>query len=493
MCTKTERIEPRTEADALSMMDAALDLLTSADMRGLGTGVQREALAALGRITARTSAVRAATLAAFEAAGGPEEDGYRNGAAWLRFSDGESKGAARAESKQARTLAAHPVVAGALAAGRIRGSIAALITGWTGKLPSGHRDEADGILVTAAEAGCDDHDLNVLGAKLLEEYKKTRPDEDGPVPADPSGDRALWLEETLDGAGKLRGDLTPEAAAALRAVLDSLGKKRGPEDERTVPQRHHDALAEALSRLLAAGGLPQRHGSATRGEVLLSFAELRGMDGASALEEAWLGAHTAGSPVFLTGSAAQGVACDASLFPVVTGSPDWARIETIIEIVRDAHSRDRSRALTAEEWQALRQAIAEQAIGFVSGPGGLAAALRTGLTGYGSPSLPLDIGRAETIPGWLRTAVIARDRHCAWAGGCDQPPAACEVHHLIPKSQGGTTSLGNCGLFCTYHHLIVIHAWGWTARLLPGGTWEAVSPGGETVYRSHAPPATRAA
>lgn len=112
---------------------------------------------------------------------------------------------------------------------------------------------------------------------------------------------------------------------------------------------------------------------------------------------------------------------------------------------------------------------------------------------YGTISLPLDIGYAETIPPHIRRAVIHRDRHCAWPGGCDEPPARCEVHHLTPKSLGGETSIGNCGLFCKFHHLIAIHAWGWNVRLLPGGVWEATSPDRQTIYRSHSPPQARAA
>jgi hypothetical protein len=37
----------------------------------------------------------------------------------------------------------------------------------------------------------------------------------------------------------IRGNLTPECAAAVRAVL---GKKAGPEDDRTEGKRFHDAL-----------------------------------------------------------------------------------------------------------------------------------------------------------------------------------------------------------------------------------------------------------
>jgi hypothetical protein len=486
MCTQTEQTAPRTTADALGMMRTALAFLSAADLHALGIAGQREILAGLGTVTAQTSAVRAAALAAFDAAGGPEADGCKNAAGWLRHRNQMTKAAARGASKDAKVQAAHPVIAEALAQAGISESFAALITRWTSKLPADLQRESDCILITAAVHGCGEHEINILGARLLEEYRKTRPDEDE---KDPFTDRHLRLEETIDGAGKLRADLTPQATAALRAILDSLGKNRGPGDDRTAGQRHHDALQTALEMLLAAGGLPQRHGSATHAEVLVSFADLRGTGGASALEEAWLHSHTPGAPVFLTGTAAQGAVCDATLIPVVTGCPDWAVVEEIIQVVLAAHDRPH------DDEEEVKLAVARRCLDFVSGPGGAASMLRRGLTSgpFAAPSLPLDIGYSETIPAHIRKAVILRDRHCAWPGGCDEPPQRCDVHHLIPKSQGGATSLANCGLVCKFHHLIAIHTWGWTLRLLPGGTWEARSPDGQTTYRSHAPPRRMAA
>ena len=144
---------------------------------------------------------------------------------------------------------------------------------------------------------------------------------------------------------------------------------------------------------------------------------------------------------------------------------------------------------------ARRELILRQAIALLSGPSGLAARLRAGtLTGpAASVSLPLDVGTAtDTIPPHLRRAVIARDRHCAWPGGCGQRPAACQVHHLIPRSRGGRTVLTNCGLFCAFHHLIVVHQWGWDVVLNADGTMTATSPDRTRTLRSHSPPATAA-
>jgi hypothetical protein len=42
-------------------------------------------------------------------------------------------------------------------------------------------------------------------------------------------------------------DLTPEYATAVRAVLEALGKKAGPEGDRTEGQRFHDALQLACA------------------------------------------------------------------------------------------------------------------------------------------------------------------------------------------------------------------------------------------------------
>ena len=106
----------------------------------------------------------------------------------------------------------------------------------------------------------------------------------------------------------------------------------------------------------------------------------------------------------------------------------------------------------------------------------------------GGPSLPLDIGYAETIPPGIRNAVILRDRKCRWAGGCDQPASACEVHHTKHKANGGPTSVTDCVLLCWFHHQVVIHRWGWTLVLNPDGTTTAWNKNKTKVLHSHGPP-----
>ena len=130
----------------------------------------------------------------------------------------------------------------------------------------------------------------------------------------------------------------------------------------------------------------------------------------------------------------------------------------------------------------------------LSGPGGLAAHLRGSLAipELATPSLPLDIGAAtDLIPAHLRRAATARHPHCAFAG-CDQPAGVCHLHHLVPRRDGGLTSLNNLVPLCTFHHLIAIHRWGWKLTLNPDGTTTATSPDGTRTLHSHGPPAQAA-
>ena len=146
---------------------------------------------------------------------------------------------------------------------------------------------------------------------------------------------------------------------------------------------------------------------------------------------------------------------------------------------------------TTRAWEALEQAVIGKAVDLLSGPGGLAGFLRRRQLGarLGGPSLPLDIGMSESIPAAIRNAVVLRDRHCQWAGRCNQPASACEVHHVKHKKNGGKTSTKDCVLLCFYHHQVVIHRWGWTLVLNPDGTTTAWNKDKTKVLHSHGPPA----
>ena len=122
-----------------------------------------------------------------------------------------------------------------------------------------------------ALGGADLHDLGALAREMTERARTSPGDGD-----DGFAGRALWLDTTMGGAGQVRGDLTPECATALGAVLDALSGRAGPEDTRTVPQRRHDALEEACTRLIAARMLPGRDGQPVHVQVHVDLPALRG-------------------------------------------------------------------------------------------------------------------------------------------------------------------------------------------------------------------------
>jgi hypothetical protein len=146
---------------------------------------------------------------------------------------------------------------------------------------------------------------------------------------------------------------------------------------------------------------------------------------------------------------------------------------------------------------ALERTLLAMSVRALSGPEGLAGFLRANLLGrpFNGASMPLDVGDADDIPDHIRRAVILRDRHCQWPGGCDRPASQCEPHHLRPRVDGGATSVENLHLYCLVHHHHFIHRLGWRIIHHPDGTRDAISPAGK-VIRSHpsattGPPAQR--
>jgi hypothetical protein len=484
----------RSAPDAVAMAAAAMDYLNSAvaDLDGAASG---ELLIALGEVQAKLTAAHAGVLRRFDAADAHDADGYGSSSSWLTAKAGLPGKAAKAAVRQMRQLGERPLLASALTAGDITGSLAFTMADWTRKLPAQLRAETDRILLDAAAAGASIDDLATIAACAIEAWRAQQPDADDPDP----DDRTVSLGTTFGGAGVIRGDLTPECATTVRAVLEALGKKAGPEDDRTEGQRFHDALQLACTLLLRARLVPDRAGADTQAVIHIPLSQLRQLPGAPELEDAWIRARV-GEDGYLSGQDAAVAACDAQVVPVVTGTMDPEVIDKMIALARSAAEADvpgdaaRSNSLSPQAWHALRYAIGRLAVDLVSGPAGIAAILRQGLLDkpYNTPSLPLDIGYSDSIPGQIRRAVLLRDRTCAWPR-CGRPAVHCDVHHLRHKHDGGETSLENLILLCQYHHDVCVHRRGWQLILHPDGTTEARSPDGRQVLRSHAPPSPRAA
>ena len=288
MCTQTQPAAPSSAAQALAMVRAGLGYLSSCDAASLGTSAQAEALIGLEQAEAQHTAARAKLLAAFSGQQGHQADGQYGPAAWLRAVTKITHGAATGAVKWARRLAAHSLIAAALAEGQLSSSWARTLCEWTDRLPADRRADADAILLAAARGGAGLADLGALAQQMIERSRST-PDTD----RDRFDDRAVWLETTIGGAGHLSGDLTGPAAAAVAAVLAALGASGGPEDTRTLLQRQHDALEEACQRLIDSGMLPGPDSQPAQLTVHVDLAELRGQPGASGLEAGWSTARAA--------------------------------------------------------------------------------------------------------------------------------------------------------------------------------------------------------
>jgi Domain of unknown function (DUF222)/HNH endonuclease len=476
---------PATAAQAVAMVQAGLGWLAATDAASLPAAVQGDCLRGLERAASMHTAARSRVLRAFNAQGGYEGDGQGSARTWLKWQCRVTDGAASGALLWTRRLAAHPAVGEALAGGDISESWARRICEWADALPEDVRGDADVILLGAADGGAGLGDLAALAEELRE--RCARPDTDGD---DGFTDRSLHMDTTFGGVGKLDGNLTPQCAAAMQAVLDALGKRRGPEDLRTKGQRLHDALEDACRRLVASGCLPERAGQPTQIVLHLDLDRLRGLPGAPEAEAAWAGQATAGP----------GDDCDAAIVPVVTGRVDPDVLDRLAAALLHGTGgqpatggADATRRARAE--RAARKMVLAAAADLLSGPAGLACWLRTRLLPgtAASVSLPLDVGTAtDTIPAHLRRAVAVRDRGCRFPG-CDQPAMACQPHHIIPRAQGGPTSLTNLLLLCTFHHLIAVHRWGWSITLHPDGTVTATSPDGTKTVHSHGPPPAAAA
>ena len=532
---------PASDVEAMDMYRTGLSYLAATDPTAMAAQTQAEFLQAFEQGDAMSTAARAQILVAFTASQGYSADADYSPTSWLIHRTRVTKGAARGHLGWARRAVTHPDVLKALAEGTVVSeSMARTICQWTDKLPEACRPAADEILIAAAQAGARQEDLAALAAEI---YARSLTEDHDDQPGLDFEDRRVRVETTFEGAGVIAGDLTPECAAVVTAVLESLSAPLGAEDTRSREQRYHDALQEAMRRLAASGLLPERAGQPVKVWAHVSLAELRAMDDGSVLETEWVtemrirwsarraeAANGTGGDggAWLDGDAARAVACDAAITPVVTGDVNPGILDDLVTLClqlaghgpRCQPQPDATPAgapapasnpapaaepgpagsgeppsgvalLSSMSREAIQRAIIGKAADLLSGPGGLASFLRTRQLGarLAGPSLPLDIGYSSTIPPGIRNAVILRDKRCRWAGGCHQPAAACEVHHTKHKANGGHTSTRDCVLLCSFHHQVVIHRWGWTLVLNPDGSTTAWNPDRTKVLHSHSPPA----
>jgi hypothetical protein len=304
---------------------AASQELTGIDPAALSGDELLDLLDRLEADARRRTAVAGRLIAELHARGIAGELGYSSTAVLLserlRIGRREAAGRVRLSADLAPRRAVSgeqleprfPLVARALADGKISARHAAIICASVGRLP-------DRVVV-------DQPELVAQVEPTLLEHAQTLDPEQLAVLArrvtaclDPDGvlatdrDQARHRDATLvtlpDGSGRLTATLTSQAAAVWTTVLDTLSRPVPTEtepDRRTPGQRRHDALTDAGRRLLRSGDLPDAGGTPATVLITLTLDQL----------ETRLGLVTTAHGGTLTIPAALQLAADAQIVPVV--------------------------------------------------------------------------------------------------------------------------------------------------------------------------------
>lgn len=442
-----ERPAFASASETLAMLEAGLAYLISDTPAGQTSAAVSERLRGLERAARLMSATRSAALSALRACRGFEDDGQTGLKPWQQFVLGVSGERARQDALRASRLVDHPCLWEALAAALVSESIVDRILAWVARLPRSVKEWACELLTqTAIVPRVSEKDLEQVAMEILRHAR--------PGPEDDGGDGYVTVAATTDGVGRINGNLSAEVTEQVSIVLAALGKSQGPEDVRTTAQRNHDALGEAMSRLLDSGLLPEVAGRNPRVEVTMDLATLRGLPGAAGAELAWTRTRSAWL--------AQALACDGSLQGIVTGHPvGTARLLVLTRKLIDrlaSHGRipDMLTSTVTVRAQLIEQLL-EWAAEALSGPAGLAACLRSTLQATLSTSggrmdehLPPDTNsrvRRSTMSGDERTDMWSGT---AFAMHPTSPPTRTAVldDHAC-RHKDGPPTCGGCGPYAS--------------------------------------------
>jgi hypothetical protein len=397
--------------EAVAMIEAGFDALTTAQIEALPVGARADAVLAADRAVRWAEAHRLQVLAVFDARGDAALDGARSTAAWLRWRTNTNPGEANRQVKTARRVTELPQMVAAHRAGEISAAHLDVVTRKLDDSPA--RAET----ITRAER------------TFLATARRASPQELARVvrrwvdTVDPLGavaregeqqhQRNVTVSSTFAGAVHLSGLLPPEAGALIKTALNGLcselyaadraaekaaiasGSFDVANDLRPTPaQRRADALTELCRRYLNGGYAPKSGGARPHLSVMVDAKTLESDGNEPGLAPAEL---VGVGPISTAGT--QRIGCDAAV--------------TIYGL--DATGR------------------------------------------------PMSYGRTQrVVPPGLRRYLAARDQGCVFPG-CGRPEAWTEAHHLVFWSHGGKTDANNLALICVGHHH-ALHEGGFTTR-----------------------------
>lgn len=374
----------------------ALDDGHAASLIGLERAATADALRGLAQVTSRLEALTATVLRHAEEVRVEETDGATTIATWWANATHRTRATAHRDVKPAVALGEHPALADALAAGRINTEQAHAIARSLGDLETDGPDDLDPAVLEQAQkhliaCGEGPHGFDAKHLKILGRHVLT-------VVAPEVGEahEATLLEDE-------------ERRARQRTRLtfgrDGHGMVHG---RFSIPELHGAMLAKALQALTWAKQDPAepRQAKPTPLAAGEAFTEL--------LER-----------------------MDEKDLPTVGGVGATVVVTMTIESLMGglaAAALDTGEVISAGT--ARRLACEAGIIPMV----------------LGGTSQVLDVGRKRRFHTKAqRLAIAQRDKTCA-APGCDAAPGRCQVHHVVPWSEGGRTSVEDGRLYCSGHH-----------------------------------------
>jgi hypothetical protein len=155
-------------------------------------------------------------------------------------------------------------------------------------------------------------DTNATTLRTHGEALLARLNPDGDQPSDDTlAEPINAFRYRRDRSGRMHftGDINPETAEELDAMLGALAKPDGPTDHRHHTHRLGDAFCDVVHHAIGTGvsGLPVRSGEKPHLNLTIDYSQLLDSVGSATLES--------GAP--LPAAAARRLACDCGIIPVV--------------------------------------------------------------------------------------------------------------------------------------------------------------------------------
>lgn len=391
--------------EELDDLEAALDTALAVDLGAATPRERRQAVALLGRLDAKVTALRAQIAGEYDAKKDWAGFGHASAAAGVRETAKVPAKTARQTVALGRALRRMPLTSAALAGGSITTAHAMRLRS-TANRPE-FADGGEAFLLDKAEVLRWSAWLKAVAyweSVVDESHEPEAETVDIDTPAE-AGE--FHASVGLDGVGLLSGSLTPEAFEAFEEALHRI--------ERELFQQDWKRLVD-------------EHGTAATISMMPKPSERR----ARALVEMAYRAMTA-------------PADGKRPLPLVTIHAD-----------PDTFNRELARVLHIDAPAPLgTERMCELDSGTVVAP---SVMIRAALHGtvrrlvYESPSHVLDCGRdVRLFTGKLREAIVHAARTCA-AEGCETRASRSEVDHVVPWTANGVTASSNGRPLCTADH-----------------------------------------